>query len=248
MGNAARIFASPEVLTLARERALEPILKTEDLWKVYRSGKVEVPALRGVNMEVYPGEFVSIMGPSGCGKSTMLHVIGGLAQASRGRVLLDGNDLTTMTDAARTLLRRHKVGFVFQKFNLLPTLDAYHNIALAQHIHGNGFDPHRFEVVAKLLGLTERLTHKPSELSGGEQQRVALARAIVSEPKIVLADEPTGNLDTKSSDAVLGLLRQLNRDLGQTIVMITHNPDAAAYGHRVLHMRDGQVVDGSTVH
>ena len=153
-----------------------------------------------------------------------------------------------MTDAARTLLRRHKVGFVFQKFNLLPTLDAYHNIALAQHIHGNGFDPHRFEVVAKLLGLTERLTHKPSELSGGEQQRVALARAIVSEPKIVLADEPTGNLDTKSSDAVLGLLRQLNRDLGQTIVMITHNPDAAAYGHRVLHMRDGQVVDGSTVH
>jgi len=227
---------------------LEPILKTEDLWKVYRSGKVEVPALRGVNMEVFPGEFVSIMGPSGCGKSTMLHVIGGLAQASRGRVLLDGNDLTTMTDAARTLLRRHKVGFVFQKFNLLPTLDAYHNIALAQHIHGNGFDPHRFEVVAKLLGLTERLTHKPSELSGGEQQRVALARAIVSEPKIVLADEPTGNLDTKSSDAVLGLLRQLNRDLGQTIVMITHNPDAAAYGHRVLHMRDGQVVDGSTVH
>jgi putative ABC transport system ATP-binding protein len=248
MGNATRIFASPEVLTLARERALEPILKTEDLWKVYRSGKVEVPALRGVNMEVYPGEFVSIMGPSGCGKSTMLHVIGGLAQASRGRVLLDGNDLTTMTDAARTLLRRHKVGFVFQKFNLLPTLDAYHNIALAQHIHGNGFDPHRFEVVAKLLGLTERLTHKPSELSGGEQQRVALARAIVSEPKIVLADEPTGNLDTKSSDAVLSLLRQLNRDLGQTIVMITHNPDAAAYGHRVLHMRDGQVVDGSAVH
>jgi putative ABC transport system ATP-binding protein len=248
MGNATRIFASPEVLPLARERALEPILKTEDLWKVYRSGKVEVPALRGVNMEVFPGEFVSIMGPSGCGKSTMLHVIGGLAQAKRGRVLLDGNDLTTMTDAARTLLRRHKVGFVFQKFNLLPTLDAYHNIALAQHIHGNGFDPHRFEVVAKLLGLTERLTHKPSELSGGEQQRVALARAIVSEPKIVLADEPTGNLDTKSSDAVLGLLRQLNRDLGQTIVMITHNPDAAAYGHRVLHMRDGQVVDGSTVH
>jgi putative ABC transport system ATP-binding protein len=236
------------VLTLAAERALEPILKTEDLWKVYHSGKVEVPALRGVNMEVYPGEFVSIMGPSGCGKSTMLHVIGGLAQATRGRVLLDGNDLTTMTDAARTLLRRHKVGFVFQKFNLLPTLDAYHNIALAQHIHGNGFDPHRFEVVAKLLGISERLTHKPSELSGGEQQRVALARAIVSEPKIVLADEPTGNLDTKSSDAVLGLLRELNKDLGQTIVMITHNPDAAAYGNRVLHMRDGQVVDGSAVH
>ena len=248
MANATRIFPSSEVLTLARERALEPILKTENLWKVYHSGKVEVPALRGVNMEVFPGEFVSIMGPSGCGKSTMLHVIGGLAQATSGRVLLDGNDLTTMTDAARTLLRRHKVGFVFQKFNLLPTLDAYHNIALAQHIHGNGFDPHLFEVVANLLGLSERLTHKPSELSGGEQQRVALARAIVSEPKIVLADEPTGNLDTKSSEAVLNLLRQLNQDLGQTIVMITHNPDAAAYGHRVLHMRDGQVVNGSAVH
>src|SRR6202453_2898020 len=248
MANATRIFPSSEVLTLARERALEPILKTENLWKVYRSGKLEVPALRGVNMEVYPGEFVSIMGPSGCGKSTMLHVIGGLAQASRGRVLLDGNDLTTMPDAARTLLRRHKVGFVFQKFNLLPTLDAYHNIALAQHIHGNGFDPHRFEVVANLLGLSERLKHKPSELSGGEQQRVAAARAIISESRIVLADEPTGNLDTKSSEAVLNLLSQLNKDLGQTIVMITHNPEAAAYGHRILHMRDGEVVDGSTVH
>lgn len=227
---------------------MEPILKTENLWKVYRQGKVDVPALRGVDIEIYPGEFVSIMGPSGCGKSTMLHVIGGLAQATRGRVLLDGNDLTTMSDAARTLLRRHKVGFVFQRFNLLPTLDAYHNIILAQHIHANGFDPHRFEVVAELLGISSRLKHKPSELSGGEQQRVAIARAIVGEPKIVLADEPTGNLDTKSSDAVLSLLSSLNKDLGQTIVMITHNPEAAAYGHRVLHMRDGLVVDGSTVH
>ncbi|HSY59944.1 MAG TPA: ABC transporter ATP-binding protein [Terriglobales bacterium] len=227
---------------------MEPILKTENLWKVYRQGKVDVPALRGVDIEIYPGEFVSIMGPSGCGKSTMLHVIGGLAQATRGRVLLDGNDLTTMSDAARTLLRRHKVGFVFQRFNLLPTLDAYHNIILAQHIHTNGFDPHRFEVVAELLGISSRLKHKPSELSGGEQQRVAIARAIVGEPKIVLADEPTGNLDTKSSDAVLKLLSSLNKDLGQTIVMITHNPEAAAYGHRVLHMRDGLVVDGSTVH
>jgi putative ABC transport system ATP-binding protein len=248
MLNPTKIIQSPESLTLARERLLEPILKTENLWKIYRQGKVDVPALRGVSIEVFPGEFVSIMGPSGCGKSTMLHVIGGLAQATRGRVLLDGNDLTTMSDSARTLLRRHKVGFVFQRFNLLPTLDAYHNIALAQHIHGNGFDPHRFQVVADLLGLSARLKHKPSELSGGEQQRVALARAIVSEPKIVLADEPTGNLDTKSSEAVLNLLRELNRDLGQTIVMITHNPDAAAYGHRILHMRDGEVVDGVTVH
>ncbi|HXP68697.1 MAG TPA: ABC transporter ATP-binding protein [Candidatus Dormibacteraeota bacterium] len=227
---------------------MEPILKTENLWKIYRTGKVDVPALRGVDIQILPGEFVSIMGPSGCGKSTMLHVIGGLAQATRGKVLLDGNDLTTMTDAARTMLRRHKVGFVFQRFNLLPTLDAYHNIVLAQHIRADGFDPHRFEVVADLLGITSRLKHKPSEMSGGEQQRVAIARAIVCEPKIVLADEPTGNLDTKSSEAVLNLLASLNKDLGQTIVMITHNPEAAAYGHRVLHMRDGLVVDGATVH
>jgi len=135
---------------------------------------------------------------------------------------------------------------VFQRFNLLPTLDARGNIALAQHIHGDGFDPHRFEVVTRMLGLTERLKHRPSELSGGEQQRVALARAIINEPKIVLADEPTGNLDTKNSESVLGLLRQLNHELGQTIVMITHNPEAAAYGNRVLHMRDGLVVDGAS--
>jgi putative ABC transport system ATP-binding protein len=223
---------------------LESILKTENLWKVYHSGKMEVPALRGVNVDVPSGEFLSVMGPSGCGKSTLLHVIGGLASPTRGRVLLDGNDLSSLSDAERTRLRRHKVGFVFQRFNLLPTLSARDNIALAQHIHGDGFDPHRFEVVTSMLGLSGRLTHKPSELSGGEQQRVAIARAIVNEPKIVLADEPTGNLDSKSSDNVLAMLRQLNRDLGQTIVMITHNPDAAAYGHRVIHMRDGLVVDG----
>ena len=224
---------------------MEPIVRAENLWKVYRTGKLEVPALCDVNVEIMPGDFVSVMGPSGCGKSTLLHVMGGLAQSTRGRVLLDGNDLSSMSDAARTRLRRHKVGFVFQRFNLLPTLDAYHNITLAQHIHGNGFDPHRFEVVSRLLGLEDRLKHKPSELSGGQQQRVALARAIISEPKLVLADEPTGNLDTKSSDSVLKLLRQLNRELGQTIVMITHNPDAATYGNRVLHMRDGMIVDGA---
>jgi len=225
---------------------LEPILKTENLWKVFRSGKLDVAALRGVNVDVYPGEFVSVMGPSGCGKSTLLHVIGGLSQATRGTVLLDGNDLAALGDAGRTLLRRHKVGFVFQRFNLLPTLNAKGNIALAQHIHGDGFDPHRFDVVTRMLGLTDRLGHRPSELSGGEQQRVAIARAIINEPKIVLADEPTGNLDTKNSENVLGLLRQLNKDLGQTIVMITHNPEAAAYGNRVLHMRDGLVVDGAS--
>ena len=225
---------------------MEPILKTENLWKIYRSGSLDVAALKGVNVQVFPGEFVAVMGPSGCGKSTLLHVIGGLARATRGKVFLDGNDMAELGDAGRTQLRKHKVGFVFQRFNLLPTLDARGNIALAQHIHGDGFDPHRFEVVTRMLGLTERLKHRPSELSGGEQQRVALARAIINEPKIVLADEPTGNLDTKNSESVLGLLRQLNHELGQTIVMITHNPEAAAYGNRVLHMRDGLVVDGAS--
>ncbi len=224
--------------------AVEPILRTENLWKMYHAGKVEVPALRGVNFDVLPGEFVAVMGPSGCGKSTLLYVIGGLAQATKGRVLVDGNDLAAMSDAARTRLRRHKVGFVFQRFNLLPTLDAFGNIAIAQHIHGDGFDPHRFEVVSGLLGLNGRLRHRPAELSGGEQQRVAIARAIINEPKILLADEPTGNLDTKNSENVLGMLRQLNHELGQTIVMITHNPEAAAYCDRVVHMRDGAIVDG----
>jgi len=223
---------------------LEPILMTENLWKVYRSGKVDVPALRGVNFEADSGAFVAVMGPSGCGKSTFLYVIGGLAQATRGKVLVDGNDLAALTDAERTRLRRHKIGFVFQRFNLLPTLDAYGNIAIAQHIHGNGFDPHRFEVITGMLGLRDRLHHKPGELSGGEQQRVAIARAVINEPKIVLADEPTGNLDTRNSESVLGMLRQLNKELGQTIVMITHNPEAAAYADRVVHMRDGVIVDG----
>jgi len=223
---------------------LEPILKTQNLWKLYRAGKVEVPALRGVNFEVLPGESVAVMGPSGCGKSSLLYVIGGMAQASRGTVLVDGNELTTMSDAERTRLRRHKIGFVFQRFNLLPTLSAKGNIAIAQFIHGNGFDPHRFDVVTKMLGLSGRLQHRPSELSGGEQQRVAIARALINEPKILLADEPTGNLDSKNSEIVLQMLRQLNKELGQTIVMITHNPEAVVYFDRVVHMRDGVIVDG----
>jgi len=223
---------------------VEPILSVENLWKIYRSGKVEVAALRGLNFQILPGESVAVMGPSGCGKSSLLYILGGLARASRGRVLLDGNDLVTMSDPERTKLRRHKIGFVFQRFNLLPTLDAQGNIAIAQHIHGDGFDPHRFEVVTRLLGLSGRLRHRPSELSGGEQQRVAIARAIINEPKLVLADEPTGNLDSKNSETVLAMLRQLNKDMGQTIIMITHNPEAAAYADRVLHMRDGVIVDG----
>ena len=233
-----------EGLTFPEQKSVEPILKTEGLWKLYRAGKVEVPALRGVNFEVLPGESVAVMGPSGCGKSTLLYIVGGLAQATRGRVLVDGNDLSALSDAARTKLRRHKIGFVFQRFNLLPTLTAKGNIAIAQFLHGDGFDPHRFEVVTRMLGLEGRLRHKPSELSGGEQQRVAIARAIINEPKILLADEPTGNLDSKNSETVLQMLRQLNKDLGQTVVMITHNPETVTYFDRVVHMRDGVIVDG----
>ncbi len=244
MGFATTIPSPAEALFSTREASVEPIVVTENLWKLYHAGKLDVPALRGVNFQVLPGEFVTVMGPSGCGKSSLLYVIGGLAQASRGRVFVDGNDLAAMSDAKRTLLRRHKIGFVFQRFNLLPTLDARGNIAIAQHIHRNGFDPHRFDVVTKMLGLTDRLHHRPAELSGGEQQRVAIARAIINEPKLILADAPTGNLDTKNSEIVLAMLRQLNKELGQTIVMITHNPDAAAYSDRVVHMRDGVIVDG----
>src|SRR5216684_1305076 len=239
MAIAATIRIPAGRLIFPGQKSVEPILKTEGLWKLYRAGKVEVPALRGVNFEVLPGESVAVMGPSGCGKSSLLYVIGGLAQATRGRVLVDGNNLAELSDAARTKLRRHKIGFVFQRFNLLPTLTAKGNIAIAQFIHGNGFD-----VVTKMLGLEGRLQHKPSELSGGEQQRVAIARAIINEPKILLADEPTGNLDSKNSAIVLQMLRQLNKELGQTIVMITHNPEAVTYFDRVVHMRDGVVVDG----
>ena len=222
---------------------MEPVVQCTDLWKIYHSGRVEVPALRGVNLEVAEGEFVAIMGPSGCGKSTLLYVLGGLTPPSSGRVLVDGNDLGQMGDAERTLLRRRKIGFVFQRFNLLPTLSAYGNIAIAQHIQGNGFDPHRFEVTVGLLGLKERMHHRPSELSGGEQKRVALARAVVSEPKIVLADEPTGNLDSQNSETVLKMLKDLNQELGQTLIMITHNPEAAAYAGRIVHMRDGRILE-----
>jgi putative ABC transport system ATP-binding protein len=221
-----------------------PILRTVDLRMVYHVGSVEVPALRGVDIEVRRGELVSIVGPSGCGKSTLLHLLGGLARPSSGRVVIDGVEISAAGDAERTRVRREKVGFVFQRFNLLPTLDARGNIAIAQHIHGNGFDPHRFDVITSLLGIKDRLHHKPSEMSGGEQQRVAIARAVINEPKIVLADEPTGNLDTKNSDTVLNMLRDLNKEFQQTIVMITHNPEAALVASRVVHMRDGIIVDG----
>jgi putative ABC transport system ATP-binding protein len=214
-----------------------------DLRKTYRVGKVDVPALRGVSFNVEKGEFVSVVGPSGSGKSTLFYLLGGLTQADSGKVVLDGDDFTVLSDAERTRMRKRKIGFVFQKFNLLPTLSARSNIAIAQEISDNGDrDPAFFLRICELLGLTKRLDHRPSELSGGEHQRVALARALVNKPSVVLADEPTGNLDTENSNIVLRMLRQSNQELGQTVLMITHNPEAARFGDRIIHMRDGQIV------
>jgi len=218
-------------------------IEAVELCKTYRVGRVEVPALRGVTFTVERGAFVSIVGPSGSGKSTLFYLLGGLTRADSGRIVIDSDDFSRMTDAERTRMRKRKIGFVFQKFNLLPTLDARSNIEIAREIAGNGnIDTAHFTRICDLLGLSKRLSHRPAELSGGEQQRVALARALINKPSIVLADEPTGNLDSKNSEIVLSMLRQSNRELGQTVMMITHNPQAAEYGDRIIHMRDGQIV------
>jgi putative ABC transport system ATP-binding protein len=209
---------------------MRTILKAENLVKTYRVGKVDVHALRGVSLEVHEGEFVAIMGPSGCGKSTMLHLLGGLLTPTTGDI------------------RRRKIGFVFQRFNLFPTLTAEGNLRLAERIHGNGGeDPQRRREVLRLLGLEDKLHHKPLELSGGEQQRVALARAVVTRPAIVLADEPTGNLDSENSALVLNMFQELNYRFNQTIVMITHNPEAAAMCRHIVQMRDGHIVEPATI-
>src|SRR5205823_5157410 len=198
-------------------------IEAVDLTKTYHVGKVEVPALRGISFSVQKGEFVSIVGPSGSGKSTLFYLLGGLTRADSGHVIVDGADFATLSDADRTRLRKRRIGFVFQKFNLLPTLDARGNIYIAHDIAGgNGeLDTAYLEKIIGMLGLAGRLDHRPSELSGGEQQRVALARALINRPAIILADEPTGNLDSKNSDIVLNMLRQSNQELGQTVLMIT---------------------------
>ena len=219
------------------------ILKAENLEKTYRVGKVDVPALRGVSLAVQEGEFLAVMGPSGCGKSTMLHLLGGLLTPTKGRIVIDGEDLTAASDARRTDIRRRKIGFVFQRFNLFPTLTAEGNLRLAERIHGNGADdPDRRREILRMLKLEDKMHHKPLELSGGEQQRVALARAVVNRPAIVLADEPTGNLDSENSALVLKMFRDLNDRFNQTVIMITHNPEAAAACQRIIQMRDGHIV------
>ncbi|OLE51338.1 MAG: ABC transporter ATP-binding protein [Acidobacteria bacterium 13_1_20CM_3_53_8] len=223
---------------------MRTILKAENLKKVYRVGRVDVHALRGVSLEVQEGEFLAIMGPSGCGKSTMLHLLGGLLTPTEGRIIIDDEDLTAASDAKRTDIRRRKIGFVFQRFNLFPTLTAEGNLRLAERIHDDGGDdPERRREVLRLLRLEDKMHHKPTELSGGEQQRVALARAVVTHPAIVLADEPTGNLDTENSAIVLNMFQELNYRFNQTIIMITHNPEAAAMCRRIVQMRDGLIVE-----
>ena len=221
-----------------------PIIEAVGLTKVYHMGGIDVPALRGVNFEAQPGEFVAILGPSGSGKSTLFYIIGGLTPPTDGHVKVAGKDLAAMTDSQRTAMRKTEVGFVFQRFNLLPTLSAAENIAIAKDIAGNRNEDKDFDAVLEILGIQNRLHHKPYALSGGEQQRVAIARAIVNRPRILLADEPTGNLDTQNSETVLNTLKELNQRFGQTILMITHNPEAASFcTKRMVHMRDGRIVD-----
>ncbi|HEX9202065.1 MAG TPA: ABC transporter ATP-binding protein [Acidobacteriaceae bacterium] len=221
----------------------EAIIQVRGLTKVYHVGDVEVHALRGVDLDIARGEFVAIVGASGSGKSTLFHILGGLTPPSAGNVVIDGKDLTRMTNTERTDLRKTTVGFVFQKYNLLPTLSAEDNIKIVEYIGGRSttFTP-EFEDVLKLLGISDRMKHKPRALSGGQQQRVAIARGIVNKPAILLADEPTGNLDSQNSAAVLGVLKDLNERTGQTILMITHDPDAAAYASRSVHIRDGRII------
>jgi putative ABC transport system ATP-binding protein len=225
----------------------DAIIRIRDLRKVYQMGKVSVEALRGVTMEVPAGEFISIVGPSGSGKSTLFHIVGGLTPPSSGEVIVAGMNVSKIGNSGRTELRRKYVSFVFQKFNLLPNLTARDNIRAALYISGQPIDTFEPQLrkVLDLLGIADRLDHRPSELSGGEQQRVAIARALATKPAILLADEPTGNLDTVNSLAVLTLLRDLNERLGQTVLMITHNTEAAEYGHRIMHMRDGRIVETS---
>jgi len=221
----------------------EPILKTSDLRMVFHVGKLDVHALRGVDVQVQKGEFVAIMGPSGCGKSTLLHLLGGLARPTSGHIFVDGVEISTADDAERTAIRRDKIGFVFQRFNLLPTLTVRGNLEIARQVQGNGTLPReRLIQMLEMVGLPHKIQMKPLDLSAGEQQRIAIARALINEPAIVLADEPTGNLDSVNSGLILDLFRELNARLGQTIMMITHNPEAAAVAHRIIEMKDGRVL------
>ena len=219
-------------------------LQTSGLSKQYQMGEVTVAALRGVDFGVQQGEFVAVMGPSGSGKSTLLHLIGGLDTPSDGDVMLGGKRLAHLSDDDITIVRRRQVGFIFQFFNLLPTLSAAENVALPLLIDGKRLEDYQARVddLLEMVGLADRAHHRPDQLSGGQQQRVAIARAFVTEPKIVLADEPTGNLDSKSGTTVLEMLRKTCKELNATVVMVTHDPRAASYADRVVFLQDGRFV------
>ncbi len=225
------------------------VLAAQDLHKEYRMGEVVVQALGGVNLQVEKGEFIAIMGPSGSGKSTLLHLLGGLDRPTSGEIVLAGQALSSLSDDRITLVRRRNVGFIFQFYNLVPTLTAEENVALPLLIDGKSLADYREKVVGllELVGLAERRTHKPNQLSGGQQQRVAVARALVTDPAIVLADEPTGNLDTSAGQEVLTLLRRSCDEFRQTVVMVTHDPGAARYADRIVFLRDGLIVDEQEV-
>ncbi|MFD0363827.1 ABC transporter ATP-binding protein [Nocardia sp. GCM10030253] len=233
VGTALAESAAP---TDAAARAIE-------LTKVYGSGDTQVRALDGVSVEFAKGEFTAIMGPSGSGKSTLMHCLAGLDGASSGTVRIGDTDLSGLSDKQMTRLRRDRIGFVFQAFNLVPTLTALENITLPLDIAGRDPDQDWLDTVLERLGLTDRLTHRPSELSGGQQQRVACARALAGKPEIIFGDEPTGNLDSRASEEVLNILRAAVDEFGQTVVIVTHEPHAAGYADRVIFLADGRIVD-----
>ena len=218
------------------------ILETKDLRKMYGSGDTEVRALDGVNLNVENGEFVAIVGTSGSGKSTLLHMLGGLDRPTSGSVIVDGKDIFRLKDEALTIFRRRKIGFVFQSYNLVPVLNVYENIVLPIQLDGRRVDENFIGKIVKTLGLDGRLDALPSQLSGGQQQRVAIARALAAKPAIILADEPTGNLDSKTSQDVLGLLKVTSQKFAQTIVMITHNEEIAQMADRIIRIEDGRIV------
>jgi putative ABC transport system ATP-binding protein len=220
------------------------VLETTDLQKHYQLGEVRVSALGGISMQVHKGEFVAVMGPSGSGKSTLLHLLGGLDRPSSGEITLGGTPMSQLDDDELSVLRRRSIGFIFQSYNLVPMLTAQENIALPLVVDGRnpGQYRQRMETLMQLVLLADRADHKPDQLSGGQQQRVAIARALVTDPDIVLADEPTGNLDSKSGTIVLDLLRRVCIGMSATIVMVTHDPRASSYAHRVVYLRDGLIV------
>lgn len=223
------------------------ILSTTNLKKIYGSGENAVHALDGVTLCIEPGEFVAVVGTSGSGKSTLLHMLGGLDRPTSGNVTVDGKDIFSLKDEALTIFRRRKIGFVFQNYNLVPVLNVYENIVLPTQLDGNEPETAYINNIIETLGLSEKLNSLPNNLSGGQQQRVAIARAIASKPAIILADEPTGNLDSKTSQDVLGLLKLTSKKFSQTIVMITHNEEIAQLADRIIRIEDGKIVTRETV-